>query len=224
MNASENDGGSLQSTFSGWGNSTIGRGFGPRFLGSAALRGAAVGMARCNVPDRSEWHDPDNRRGARTDANGPMQVVSGPIGRERVHYQAPSAAALDREMAAFIGWFESEKGIDPVLKAGIARLWFVTVHPFDDGNGRIARVIADLGLARSEGSAQRFYSMSMQIRAERKAYYDLLEMTQKADLDTTSWLEWFLDCLDRAFDGRAGPFLGSRQSTLLGSSSRDVTQ
>jgi Fic family protein len=137
----------------------------------------------------------------RSDENGPMQVVSGPIGRERVHYQAPPAPVLDHEMAAFIAWFETQKNIDPVLKAGIAHLWFVTIHPFDDGNGRVARAIADLALARSEGTAQRFYSMSAQIRVERKAYYDLLETTQKADLDITPWLDWFLDCLDRAFAG-----------------------
>ena len=137
----------------------------------------------------------------RTDENGPMQVVSGPIGRERVHYQAPAAPILDQEMAAFLGWFEAGQDIDPVLKAGVAHLWFVTIHPFDDGNGRIARAIADLALARSEATAQRFYSMSAQIRAERKTYYDLLEATQKAGLDITNWLEWFLDCLDRAFDG-----------------------
>lgn len=137
----------------------------------------------------------------RRDEDGPMQVVSGPIGRERVHYEAPSAATLDREMKAFIDWFEADAAMDPVLKAGIAHLWFVTIHPFDDGNGRIARAIADLALARSEGTAQRFYSMSAQIRVERNAYYDQLEATQKANLDTTPWLEWFLDCLDRAFDG-----------------------
>jgi Fic family protein len=137
----------------------------------------------------------------RTDEKGPMQVVSGPVGRERVHYQAPAASTLDQEMAAFLGWFEAAQDIDPVLKAGVAHLWFVTIHPFDDGNGRIARAIADLALARSEEIAQRFYSMSAQIRAERKTYYDLLEATQKAGLDITSWLEWFLDCLDRAFDG-----------------------
>lgn len=137
----------------------------------------------------------------RTDEKGPMQVVSGPIGRERVHYQAPAAPALDQEMAAFLDWFEAGQDTDPVLKAGIAHLWFVTIHPFDDGNGRIARAIADLALARSEETAQRFYSMSAQIRAERTVYYDLLEATQKADLDITIWLDWFLDCLDRAFDG-----------------------
>ena len=137
----------------------------------------------------------------RNDESGPMQVVSGPIGRERVHYEAPKAAALDQEMNAFINWFNNNNDIDPVLKAGIAHLWFVTIHPFDDGNGRIARAIADMALARSEKSSQRFYSMSAQIRQERKAYYDILEATQKDALDITPWLEWFLGCLDRAFDG-----------------------
>jgi Fic family protein len=136
----------------------------------------------------------------REDQNGPMQVVSGPIGRERVHYQAPAADRLEAEMQAFLAWFESEASLDPVLKAALAHLWFVTIHPFDDGNGRIARAIADMALARSERSAQRFYSMSAQIRVERNAYYDMLEATQKGDLDVTSWLEWFLACLDRAFD------------------------
>jgi Fic family protein len=137
----------------------------------------------------------------RDDASGPMQVVSGPIGRERVHYEAPPAARLAAEMKAFLDWFNGEAAIDPVLKAAVAHLWFVTVHPFDDGNGRIARAIADMALARSEGTAQRFYSMSAQIRQERNAYYDILESTQKGYLDITSWLEWFLGCLDRAFDG-----------------------
>lgn len=137
----------------------------------------------------------------RTDGKGPMQVVSGPIGRERVHFQAPDAAKLDREMQAFLAWIDNVSGIDPILKAGIAHLWFVTIHPFDDGNGRIARAIADMMLARAEKSPQRFYSMSAQIRRERNVYYDMLETTQKGDLDITSWLEWFLACLDRAFDG-----------------------
>jgi Fic family protein len=137
----------------------------------------------------------------RDDASGPMQVVSGPVGRERVHYEAPPAHRLASEMKAFVDWFNGEAAIDPVLKAAVAHLWFVTVHPFDDGNGRIARAIADMALARSEGVAQRFYSMSAQIRQERNAYYDILESTQKGDLDITSWLEWFLGCLDRAFDG-----------------------
>ena len=137
----------------------------------------------------------------RDDASGPMQVVSGPHGRERVHYQAPAADRLDGEMARFLEWFNGDAPIDPVLKAAVAHLWFVTVHPFDDGNGRIARAIADMALARSEGSAQRFYSHSAQIRVQRAAYYDTLEATQKGDLDITHWLLWFLACLDRAFDG-----------------------
>jgi len=136
----------------------------------------------------------------RSDKSGPMQVVSGPIGRERVHYEAPAAPRLDTEMAAFLDWFNAKASVDPVLKAGIAHLWFVTIHPFDDGNGRLARAIADMALARSEQSPQRFYSMSAQIRQERNAYYDMLEATQKGDLDITSWLQWFLGCLDRAFD------------------------
>jgi Fic family protein len=138
--------------------------------------------------------------GWRTDKTGPMQVVSGAIGHERVHYEAPKAKKLDKEMQAFIDWFNAD-GIDPVLKAAIAHLWFVTIHPFEDGNGRIARAIADMALARSEKSSQRFYSMSAQIKQEQKAYYDILETTQKGELDITPWLAWFLGCLDRAFDG-----------------------
>ncbi len=137
----------------------------------------------------------------RTDQSGPMQVVSGPIGREKVHYEAPVAPRLGDEMRAFLDWYNTNRGIDLVLKAGVAHLWFVTLHPFEDGNGRIARAIADQMLARSEQSPQRFYSMSAQIRQERNAYYDILEATQKGDLDITAWLDWFLSCLDRAFDG-----------------------
>jgi Fic family protein len=137
----------------------------------------------------------------RGDNSGPMQIVSGPMGREKVHYEAPVAKRLDPEMRAFLAWFNAPQSTDPVLKAAVAHLWFVTIHPFDDGNGRIDRAIADMALARSENSAQRFYSMSAQIRVERKAYYDILEATQKGDLDITDWLEWFLGCLDRAFDG-----------------------
>jgi len=137
----------------------------------------------------------------RDDRTGPMQVVSGPVGRERVHYEAPSADRLAREMGTFVDWFNHEVSLDPVLKAGVAHLWFVTIHPFDDGNGRIARAIADMALARSERSVQRFYSMSAQIRAEREGYYDVLEATQKGELDITRWLEWFLRCLGRAIDG-----------------------
>src|ERR1700761_1884287 len=131
-----------------------------------------------------------------------MQVVSGPEGRQRVHFGAPAAARLDAEMKAFLKWFNAHaENLDPVLKAGIAHLWFVTIHPFEDGNGRIARAIGDQQLARSEKSPRRFYSMSAQIRQERKAYYDILEATQQGDREITRWLEWFLSCLDRAFDG-----------------------
>jgi Fic family protein len=136
----------------------------------------------------------------RSATTGPMQVVSGAIGSEKVHFEAPSADRLSNEMTQFLAWLQSEKDIDPVIAAGIAHLWFVTIHPFEDGNGRIARAIADLALARSENSAQRFYSMSSQIRVERNRYYDMLEQTQKGSLDITPWLQWFLDCLDRAFD------------------------
>jgi Fic family protein len=137
----------------------------------------------------------------RDDHRGPMQVVSGPAGRERVHYRAPAAGTLDREMTAFLAWFNGRPETDPVVTAAIAHLWFVTIHPFEDGNGRIARAIADMALARSEESPRRFYSMSAQIRVERNAYYDILEATQGGDLDITGWLAWFLDCLDRAIDG-----------------------
>lgn len=142
------------------------------------------------------------RAGAWRDDNaGPMQVISGPIGRERVHFQAPAAELLDCEMEAFLDAFNAKADIDLVLKAGLAHLWFVTIHPFDDGNGRIARAIADMALARSEKSPQRFYSMSAQIRQERNDYYAILEQTQKGDLDITPWMEWFLGCLGRAIEG-----------------------
>jgi Fic family protein len=142
------------------------------------------------------------RTGAwRDDSTGPMQVVSGAIGKERVHYEAPPAARVDGEMRGFLAWFESKPEMDPVLKAALAHLWFVTIHPFEDGNGRIARAVADMALARSEESPQRFYSMSAQIRQERDAYYDILEQTQKGTLDITPWMDWFLGCLGRAIDG-----------------------
>jgi Fic family protein len=137
----------------------------------------------------------------RDDHEGPMQVVSGPLGNERVHYEAPKAERLDREMTSFLDWFESDDKTDPVLRAALAHLWFVTIHPLDDGNGRIARAIADMALARSENSPQRFYSMSAQIRQERNDYYDILEHTQQGTLDITPWIEWFLGCLGRAIDG-----------------------
>jgi Fic family protein len=130
--------------------------------------------------------------------DNPMQVVSGAMGREKVHYQAPDADMLPDEMGKFLRWVNTEEDRDPVLKSAIAHLWFVTIHPFDDGNGRIARAIADMLLARADGTAQRFYSMSAQIRKERNAYYDILEETQKDTLDITAWLEWFLGCLGRA--------------------------
>ncbi|KAB2879744.1 Fic family protein [bacterium] len=138
--------------------------------------------------------------GWRTAEKGPMQVVSGPMGREKVHFEAPEADLLTKEMAAFIAWFNSKETTDPVLKAAIAHFWFVTIHPFDDGNGRIARAIADLQLARADGNAQRFYSLSAQIQKERKSYYDILEQSQKGTLDITEWLGWFLHCLGRALD------------------------
>lgn len=137
----------------------------------------------------------------RDDSTGPMEVVSGAYGKERMHFQAPPAKLLEGEMEMFLGWFNATTEIDPVLKAGLAHLWFVTIHPFDDGNGRIARAITDMALARSENSSQRFYSMSAQIRQERTAYYDILEKTQKGTLNITSWMEWFLGCLGRAIDG-----------------------
>lgn len=132
---------------------------------------------------------------------GPMQVVSGPMGRERIHFEAPSADRLRREVSAFLKWFGAAGGVDPVLKAGIAHFWFVTIHPFEDGNGRISRALADMALARAEGTTERFYSMSTQIEAEKKQYYLNLERSQKGGTDITSWLEWFLGCLGRAIAG-----------------------
>ena len=166
---------------------------------------ARSGMARISV---GTWRD---------DRKGPIQVVSGPLGRERIHFQAPSVDRLGYEMTAFLRWFNASAtpmtdpmtalitdptiSIDPVLRAALGHLWFVTIHPFDDGNGRIARAISDLALARSEGSSHRFYSMSAHIRQERNAYYNILERTQKGPMDITPWMEWFLSCLERAIDG-----------------------
>jgi len=147
------------------------------------------GMYRITV---GQWRD---------DSRGPMQVVSGPIGRERVHYEAPAASRVADEMAAFLRWFETPGSTDAVVKAALAHLWFVTIHPFEDGNGRIARAIADMALARSEQTAMRFYSMSAQVRKERNDYYDVLERTQREDLDVTEWVVWFLGCLRRAIEG-----------------------
>jgi Fic family protein len=137
----------------------------------------------------------------RDDSGGPMQVVSGPFGRQKVHYEAPPAARVPEDMDRFLNWFEAPGSTDPLLIAGCAHLWFVTIHPFDDGNGRIARAIGDMALARSERSTQRFYSMSAQIRRERSDYYATLERTQKGALDITPWQEWFLSCLRRAIEG-----------------------
>lgn len=131
----------------------------------------------------------------RNDSTGPMQVVSGVLGKEKVHYQAPSAVQLDNEMRIFFDWFNLEHNTDLVLKAAIAHLWFVTLHPFEDGNGRISRALSDMLLARSDEQSYRFYSMSTQIRKERNSYYDILEKTQKGSLDITTWIEWFLKCL-----------------------------
>jgi Fic family protein len=139
--------------------------------------------------------------GWRTGEAGPMQVVSGPIGKERVHFEAPPAERLDWEMAAFIGWFGDSPGLDPVIRAGVAHFWFVTIHPFEDGNGRIGRAIADMALAQADGTPERFYSLSAQIEAERKQYYEILEASQRGGIDLTLWLEWFLECLRRAVDG-----------------------
>lgn len=147
------------------------------------------GMSRIRV---GAWRD---------DSNGPMQVVSGATGRERVHFEAPAVGRLDREIQVFLDWFNENTATDWVAKAGLAHLWFVTIHPLDDGNGRIARAITDMALARSEQSVQRFYSMSAQIRQERAAYYDVLERTQKGTMDITPWMGWFLGCLGRAIEG-----------------------
>ncbi len=136
----------------------------------------------------------------RDNEKGPMQVVSGAMGKERVHFEAPDGNHLGTEMTRFIDWFNTNEATDAVLKSGIAHLWFVTIHPFDDGNGRIARAIADMQLAKADSDPQRFYSMSAQIQLECNQYYDILEKTQQETLDITDWLVWFLLCLDRALD------------------------
>jgi Fic family protein len=146
------------------------------------------GLARINVG------------GWRNDAAGPMQVISGPLRRQRVHFEAPPAEQLESETNRFLAWANSASNEPPLIKAGLAHLWFVTLHPFDDGNGRIARAVGDLFLARADGSPQRFYSLSAQIQRERKAYYDILERTQKQSLNVTEWLAWFLATLHRAVD------------------------
>ena len=190
-----------------------------------------------------DWHAalfPTGRSGMRRitvgwwrdDRAGPMQVVSGPIGRERVHFEAPAAERLDAEMRSFLDWFNSSNETDGALKAGLAHLWFVTIHPFDDGNGRIARAITDMAFAKSEESSQRFYSMSSQISRERAEYYRALESAQRGTTDVTDWLLWFLGCLGRAiegaetnlartlararfWDGMAGSSINERQRMML---------
>jgi len=168
------------------------------------------GMVRIRV---GAWRD---------DSTGPMEVVSGPLGKERVHFEAPAAGRIDHEMKAFLDWFDTNDGTDAVMRAGLAHLWFVTIHPFDDGNGRIARAIADMTLARSENSPQRFYSMSAQIRQERNAYYDILERTQKGTVDITRWMEWFLGCLGRAIDGAQGALAGVLAKARFWDNARSV--
>lgn len=136
----------------------------------------------------------------RKEATGPMQVVSGAMGKEKVHFEAPDSSRVEAEMTEFLQWFETETTLDPVLKAAVAHFWFVTVHPFDDGNGRVARALTDMVLARSDQSVHRFYSMSAQIRVERKGYYDTLEKSQKGTQDITEWVLWFLNCLSNAIE------------------------
>jgi len=146
------------------------------------------GMARIKV---AAWRD---------DVTGPMQVISGPMGRQKLHFEALPADRLPSEMARFLDWLNADSEVLPLLRAGLGHLWFVTLHPFDDGNGRIARAIGDLLLARADGTPQRFYSLSAQIQRDRKAYYEILERTQKGDMDVTDWLVWFLESLQRALD------------------------
>lgn len=167
------------------------------------------------------WHSalfPNGRSGMRkitvgawrTAASGAMQVVSGQLENETVHFEAPHAHRLEAEMATFLKWFETDHPMDPVIKAAIAHFWFVTIHPFEDGNGRIARAITDLLLARADGMSERFYSMSSQIEAQRKEYYLQLERSQREDLDITGWLEWFFNCMLRTLSGT-----GQKLSTIL---------
>jgi Fic family protein len=141
--------------------------------------------------------------GYRDDSEGPMQVISGSVGNERVHFEAPEAPKIEQEMNAFLSWFNDNARSEEewIINAGLAHLWFITIHPFDDGNGRIARAISDMALARSEKSSQRFYSLSSEIRQEHADYYKILEATQKRSMDVTPWLDWFVGCTDRAIEG-----------------------
>ena len=169
------------------------------------------GMRRIRV---GSWRD---------DVNGPMQVVSGPIGRERVHFEAPKADRIESEMRLFLDWFNAPSRTDELLKAALSHLWFVTVHPLDDGNGRVARAVADMLLARSERTSQRFYSMSGQILRERADYYSVLERTQKGPLDVTIWMQWFLRCLDRAIEGAQETLGAVLEKARFWDSVRDVS-
>lgn len=155
---------------------------------AALFPAGRIGMYKITVAD---W---------RKDETGPMQVVSGPMGRQKNHFEAPAAEKLENEMSYFIDWFNNENHVEPVLKSGLAHLWFITIHPFDDGNGRIARAISDMQLARADKTNQRFYSMSAQIERQKKAYYEILEKTQKGSMNVTGWLQWFFECLIGALE------------------------
>lgn len=167
----------------------------------------------------------------RKDDAGPMQVVSGAMGKERVHFEAPHSKRVHAEMKAFLKWFNAPSALDPVLKSALAHLWFLTVHPFDDGNGRIARALADLQLARADADSRRFYSMSAQIRVERKTYYETLERTQKGTLDVTEWMLWYLQCMGRALSAtehkmkqvlRKNKFFEKHQNTVFNERQRKM--
>jgi Fic family protein len=208
---------------SGLVRSSIARRLGMEFAGASMAERNVDGMVdmmidattNCFKPLTKErlfdWHAalfPTGRSGMfriivadwRKDATGPMQVVSGAAGREEIHFQAPDADLIEMEMERFLKWFNQETKIDLVVKAAIAHLWFVTIHPFQDGNGRIARALTDMLLAQSDKSTQRFYSMSAQIRVERRDYYGMLEKTQKGNLDISEWINWFLSCLINALN------------------------
>ena len=159
----------------------------------------------------------------RNDKEGPMRVISGSMGKEKLHFQAPPAARLQDEMNDFLAWFNADDTDgDPVIKSAIAHLRFVTIHPFDDGNGRIARAIADMALARADGSPERFYSMSAEIRKERTAYYDILETTQKGDLEISVWIRWYLECLGRAIESSRESLKVVKEKTDFWDRLRDI--
>jgi len=168
----------------------------------AAGQGTSIRLHADLFPESGRTGDKFRVGAWRDDSQGPTQVVSGPIGRHEIHYVAPKASRVRERDGKVSQVLDGNEQQDPLLKAAIAHLWFVTIHPFEDGNGRIGRAIAEMCLARSDGSAQRFYSMSSQILEERKGYYDVLEKTQAGSLDITEWLTWFLGCLDRAIDHR----------------------